>query len=525
MSPLIAPKETPMQPYPRRWQALGVLALSLLVITMGNTILNVGLPSIREELGASSSQLQWIVDSYVLVFAGLLLAAGSLGDRFGRRRALASGLVVFGLGSVLAALSTDATMLIASRALMGLGAAGIMPTTLSILTNIFPSNERPKAIAIWAAVSGLGVAIGPISGGFLLEHFDSSSIFLINLPVVAACLIGAFALVPDSRDPDSPKLDLPGTGLSIAGLSAVIWALIEAPEHGWSSPIILAAFAAGAAIIAAFIAWERRTDHPMLDVSVFRNLRFSAASISIACVFFALMGVMYVLTMYMQSVLGYSPLQAGVKMLPIAIGMVLASKLAIGLTRRLGTKFSVTLGLGTVAGALMMIATFDTDTTGLQIALALGALGLGMGFAMSPATEAIMGALPRAKAGIGSAMNDVVREVGGMLGIAVLGSILSSGYGSGMDDATAGMSHAATEAASDSVGAAHEIGAQIGGGAGAKLIDTANNAFVEALTTTATLGAAAAVIGALIAFAFLPSRARAEHPTPLGAELLEPALA
>ena len=427
-----------MQPYPRRWQALGVLALSLLVITMGNTILNVGLPSIREELGASSSQLQWIVDSFVLVFAGLLLAAGSLGDRFGRRRALASGLVVFGLGSVLAALSTDATMLIASRALMGLGAAAIMPTTLSILTNIFPSNERPKAIAIWAAVSGLGVAIGPISGGFLLEHFDSSSIFLINLPVVAACLIGAFALVPDSRDPDSPKLDLPGTGLSIAGLSAVIWALIEAPEHGWSSPIILAASAAGAAIIAAFIAWERRTDHPMLDVSVFRNLRFSAASISIACVFFALMGVMYVLTMYMQSVLAYSPLQAGVKMLPIAIGMVLASKLAIGLTRRLGTKFSVTLGLATVAGALMMIATFDTDTTGLQIALALGALGLGMGFAMSPATEAIMGALPRAKAGIGSAMNDVVREVGGMLGIAVLGSILSSGYGSGMDDATAG---------------------------------------------------------------------------------------
>ena len=230
-----------MQPYPRRWQALGVLALSLLVITMGNTILNVGLPTIREELDASSSQLQWIVDSYLLVFAGLLLAAGSLGDRFGRKRALVSGLVVFGLGSVLAALSTDATMLIASRALMGLGAAGIMPTTLSILTNIFPPNERPKAIAVWAAVSGLGVAIGPISGGFLLEHFDSSSIFLINLPVVAACLIGAIALVPNSRDPESPKLDLPGTGLSIAGLSAVVWALIEAPERGWGSPVILAA--------------------------------------------------------------------------------------------------------------------------------------------------------------------------------------------------------------------------------------------------------------------------------------------
>jgi EmrB/QacA subfamily drug resistance transporter len=514
-----------MQPYPRRRQALGVLALSLLVITMGNTILNVGLPTIREELHASSSQLQWIVDSYLLVFAGLLLAAGSLGDRFGRKRALMSGLLVFGLGSVFAALSTDATMLIASRALMGLGAAAIMPTTLSILTNIFPASERPKAIAAWAAVAGLGIAVGPISGGFLLEHLDWSSIFLINLPVVAACLIGALVLVPDSRDPDPHRIDLPGTGLSIVGLGAVVWALIEAPERGWGSPLILAAFAAGAATVAAFIAWERHTDHPMLDVSVFRNLRFSAASISIACVFFALMGVMYCLTTYLQSVLGNSALQAGVKMLPIAIGMILASKLGVGLTRRLGTKFSVAFGLTLVAGALAMIAMFDTDTHGLQIAVALGTLGLGMGLAMSPATEAIMGSLPRAKAGIGSAMNDVVREVGGTLGIAVLGSILASGYGSSMDDATAGLPHTAAAAASDSVGAAHEVGAQLCGGAGAKLIDTANSAFVDALTTTATLGAAAAVIGALIALAFLPSRARAEHPAPLGSDLLEPAMA
>jgi EmrB/QacA subfamily drug resistance transporter len=514
-----------MQPYPRRRQALGVLALSLLVITMGNTILNVGLPTIREELHASSSQLQWIVDSYLLVFAGFLLAAGSLGDRFGRKRALMSGLIVFGLGSVFAALSTDATMLIASRALMGLGAAAIMPTTLSILTNIFPSNERPKAIAAWAAVAGLGIALGPVSGGFLIEHFAWSSIFLINLPVAAACLIGALVLVPDSRDPERPKIDLPGTGLSIAGLGAVVWALIEAPERGWGSPTILAAFAAGAAIIAAFIAWERHTDHPMLDVSVFRNLRFSAASISIAFVFFALMGVMYCLTTYLQSVLGNSALQAGVKTLPIAIGMILASKLGVGLTRRLGTKFSVAFGLTLVAGALAMIAMFDTDTRSLQIAMALGTLGLGMGFAMSPATEAIMGSLPRAKAGIGSAMNDVVRELGGTLGIAVLGSILTSSYGSGMDDATAGLPHTAAEAAGDSVGAAHEVGAQLGGAAGANLIDTANSAFVDALTTTATLAAASAVIGALIALAFLPSRARAEHPAPLGSELLEPAMA
>ena len=428
-----------MQPYPRRWQALGVLALSLLVITMGNTILNVGLPTIREELDASSSQLQWIVDSYLLVFAGLLLAAGSLGDRFGRKRALVSGLVIFGAGSIAAVFSTDSTMLIASRALMGLGAAGIMPTTLSILTNIFPASERPKAIAVWAAVSGIGVALGPISGGFLIEHFAWSSIFLINLPVVAVCLLGAWVLVPNSRDPHPPRLDLVGTGLSVVGLSAIVWALIEAPERGWGSPVILAAFGAGAAIAAAFIAWERRSSHPMLDVSVFRNLRFSAASISIAFVFFALMGVVFCLTTYLQSVLGFSALQAGVRMLPIAVGMVFASKVAVGLTRRLGTKVSVASGLGLVAVALGQIAGFDMSTTELSISIALGTLGTGMGFAMSPATEAIMGALPPAKAGIGSAMNDVVREVGGTLGVAVLGSLLSSNYGSGMEDATAGL--------------------------------------------------------------------------------------
>jgi EmrB/QacA subfamily drug resistance transporter len=397
-----------------------------------------------------------------------------------------------------------------------------MPTTLSILTNIFPSNERPKAIAIWAAVSGLGIAVGPISGGFLIEHFSWSSIFLINLPVVIACLAGAFALVPNSRDPESPKVDLPGTGLSIAGLSAIVWGLIEAPERGWGDGLILAAFVAGAAIVAAFIAWERRTDHPMLDVRVFRNLRFSAASVSITFVFFALMGVMYFLTTYLQSVLGYSALEAGTAMLPIAAGMILASKVSVSLTRRLGTKFSVASGLATVAGSLVMIAMFDADTTGFQLAMALGTMGQGIGLAMSPATDAIMSALPRAKAGIGSAMNDVVREVGGTLGIAILGSLLTSSYGSRMDGAVAGLPPEAAEAAADSVGGAHEVAAQLGGSAGANLAGAANSAFVDAMATTATLAAAAAVIGALIALAFLPSRGRAEAPAPSGAGLLEP---
>jgi EmrB/QacA subfamily drug resistance transporter len=508
--------------YARRWQALGVLALSLFLVTVGNTILNVGLPTIRDDLGASSSQLQWIVDGYLLVFAGLLLTAGSLGDRFGRRRALVNGLVIFGVGSTLAALSDSSNALIASRALMGLGAAGIMPTTLSILTNIFPASERPKAIAAWAGVSGLGIAVGPITGGWLLEHFSWNSTFLVNLPIVAACLLGAVLLVPESRDPEQPKLDIPGAALSIAGLSSIVWGLIEAPEKGWGDGAIIGAFALGVTILAAFIAWERHTAHPMLDVSVFRNLRFSAASISVTFVFFALMGVLFFLTTYMQAVLGYSALDTGIRVLPVAFGMVVASKLSIGLVQRLGTKVVVAAGLGTVAAALAMETGFGVDTGYTQIATALFLMGTGMGLAMAPATEAIMGSLPKAKAGIGSAMNDVVREVGGTLGVAVLGSLLTSSFASAMDGSVAGLPAEQAEAASDSVGAAHEVAAHVGGGAAAKLIDASNHAFVDAMATTASIAAAVALAGALIAAAFLPSRARTPRLA-TGAELPQPA--
>src|SRR5919109_608505 len=440
---------TVTQPYARRWQALIVLAVSLLVVSVGNTILNVALPTIQQELDASSSELQWIADGYLLVFAGLLLAAGTLGDRFGRRRALSVGLAIFGIGSVLAAISSSSTELIASRALMGVGAAGIMPTTLSIISNIFPAAERPKAIAVWTAAAGLGVAIGPLTGGWLIEHTDWSGIFLFNLPAVVACLAGAALLVPESRDPEAPRLDVVGAALSVAGLGAVVWALIEAPERGWGDPLIVAAFAAGAAIAAAFVAWERRVEQPMLDVSVFRNLRFSGASASITFVYFALMGVMYFLTTYLQSVLGHSALEAGIRMLPIAAGIMLTARVAVVLTRRAGTKLVVASGLATVAGALAVLAGFDLGTSDLELSLTLGMMGAGIGLAIAPATESIMGSLPAAKAGIGSAMNDVVREVGGTLGIAVLGSLLSSTYSSQMDGAVGGLPADAAAAASD----------------------------------------------------------------------------
>ncbi|MDA0160157.1 DHA2 family efflux MFS transporter permease subunit [Solirubrobacter ginsenosidimutans] len=495
-------------PYAQRWKALGVLALSLFVVTVGNTILNVGLPTIRNELGASSSQLQWIVDGYLLVFAGLLLTAGSLGDRFGRRRALVTGLLVFAAGSALAALSGSSSELIASRALMGLGAAGIMPTTLSILTNIFPAQERAKAIAAWAAVSGLGIAAGPISGGWLLEHFSWNSMFLVNLPIVAIALAGVALVVPDSRDPAKPRLDLAGVAFSITGLGAIVWGLIEAPERGWGDPAIVGAFALGIAVLTAFVAWERHTAHPMLDVRVFRNLRFSAASLSVTFVFFSLMGVLFFLTSYMQAVLGYTPLGTGVRVLPVAFGLVAASKLSVKLVQRVGTKLVVAGGLVTVASALSMYTGFGVDTGYPSVALALLGMGAGMGLAMAPATEAIMGALPKAKAGVGSAMNDVVREVGGTLGVAVLGSFLSSGFSSAMDGSVAGLSPEQAHAASDSVGAAHEVASHLDATAASTLIDASNQAFVDAMATTATIAAAVALIGALIAVAFLPSRAR-----------------
>ena len=512
--------------YARRWQALIVLAMSLLIVSVDNTILNVALPTIREELDANSSQLQWIVDGYLLAFAVLLLIAGSLGDRFGRKKALAIGLVTFGIGSILAAAAPGTTQLIASRALMGIGAAAIMPTTLSILTNIFPEDERPKAIAIWAAVAGMGIAIGPTTGGWLIENYDWSWIFLVNIPVVIVGLVAGHFLIPESKDPEPKAIDFPGAGLSIAGLTAIVWGLIEASERGWGDSLVLGAFAAGSAIMALFILWERRTDHPMLDVSVFRNLRFSAASLAVGFVFFALMGVVYFLTTYLQSVMGYSALEAGERMLPVAIGMIATTKLSVILTERIGTKIVVAMGMSTVASALYILSTCGVDTGYGRVGLALGMLGSGMALAMSPATESIMGSLPKEKAGIGSAMNDVVREVGGTLGVAVLGSVLASSYGGSMDgDAVAGLPTDAAEAASDSVGGAHDVASQIGGEAAARLTHLADSAFVDAMSTAATLATAVALFGALIALLFLPSRAKAEQPVVTDQALPEPAAA
>jgi EmrB/QacA subfamily drug resistance transporter len=485
--------------YRRRWWTLGVLSLALLVIGVDNTILNVALPSLREDLDASGSQLQWIVDSYLLVFAGILLTAGSLGDRFGRRRALTAGLGVFGLGSVAAALSGTADQLTASRALMGLGAAFIMPSTLSILTNVFPARERARAIAIWAAASGIGVAIGPVSGGFLLEHFSWGSVFLVNIPFVLAALLAVRPLVPESRDPAAPRLDVLGAALSVGALTTLVWAIIEAPAHGWTSLPILGALAGAGLFAAAFTAHELRTPHPMLDVRLFRNRRFSGASGAIALVFFALMGAIFFLTQYLQSVLGYTPFEAGVRVIPVALALVVGAGLSTRLTARIGTKLVVAGGLTTLSGGLLLLSTAGADSGYGLVAGVLTLMGLGMGAAMAPATDSVMGALPLDKASVGSAMNDASRMVGGALGVAVLGSVLASGYRSELD--VTGLSPAAAGAARDSLGGALHVA----GGAG-PLVDSAQSAFVSGMTTASLVAAAIALAGAVFALVVLPAR-------------------
>jgi EmrB/QacA subfamily drug resistance transporter len=490
--------------YQRRWWALGVLCLSLVVLGMDNTILNVALPTLARDLGATASQLQWMVDAYIVVFAGLLLTMGALGDRFGRKLALDVGLLVFAAASAASALADSPEILIASRAAMGIGAALIMPATLSIITNIFPPRERGRAIGIWTGVAGLGIILGPVIGGWLLERFWWGSVFLVNLPVVALAILAGWPLLPESRDPNATPLDPTGAALSIAALVTLVYGIIQAPEQGWTDPVILGAFGVAAVLSAAFIWWERRIQHPMLPMELFGNPRFSAASGAITMVFFALFGSVFLLTQHLQFVLGYTPLQAGVRLLPVA-ALIVAAPLAARLTEGIGTKLVVVAGLLIVAGALWLLSTVELgDGYGL-VAAALALLGIGMGLTMAPATESIMGSLPLAKAGVGSAMNDTTRQVGGALGVAVLGSILAAGYGAAIQPALRDAPLPIAQAAGDSIGAATTVAA-LQGPAGQGLLEAARSAFIQGMGDAVQVGAGVAALAALLVLLFLPAR-------------------
>ena len=495
----------------RRWWILAVLCVCLLVVGIDTTIVNVALPTIVHELGASTSQLQWIVDAYTLTFASFLLLAGSLGDRYGRRLALTIGLVVFGAGSLASALAGSAGVLVATRAVQGLGGAFIMPSTLSILTNVFPAPERGRAIGIWAGVSGLGIAIGPISGGYLLEHFYWGSIFLVNIPIVVLALVATAAIVPNSLDPRKPRLDPVGTVLSIGMLATLLYGIIEGPTRGWSDAAIIGAFAAAALLIGCFVAWELHSDHPMLDVSFFANRRFSAASIAVTLVFFAMTGSVFFFSQYLQFVLGYDPLEAGVRILPVAAAIAFVAPLSARLVTPLGTKVVVTAGLTFVAVSLLIFSRVSIHSGYGLVALVLVIMGGGMALAMAPATDSIMGSLPRERAGIGSAVNDTTRQVGGALGVAILGSITASSYHNAIDSsavyhATAKQSPQAAAALHDSIGSAIGLASHLPPASAQIVTAAVNAAFVHALGRTVVVGAGFALLGALVAAIFLPAR-------------------
>jgi EmrB/QacA subfamily drug resistance transporter len=503
----------------RRWWTLAILNLSLFAIIMDNTILNVALPTLAKDLQASGSDLQWIVDSYVLVFAGLLLSAGALGDRFGRRGALSAGLVVFGAGSVFAMHIDSSSMLISARAVMGLGAAFIMPATLSILTNVFTDpQERAKAIAMWASVGGLAVALGPVTGGFLLEHFAWSAVFALNIPIAVVALIAGRMAVPTSRDPETPPLDVPGALLSIVGLGSLVWAIITAGEHGWTGQGPLTGFAVAAVASALFVAWERRTAHPMLDISFFKNARFTAASVGVMLGYFAMFGSLFLLSQLLQFVLGYSALDAGIRLLPFALSMAVFSTVSTKLVERFGTKLVVVAGMGVVAVGLLWLASQPSGANYFDYLPGMLLMGTGIALTWAPTTESIMGSLPAAKAGVGSAVNDTVREIGGALGVAVLGSVLASQYTGSMSSTAAALPGEAGHAAGDSLGGAVLVAQQVGGSAGSSILEAAQAAYVNGFGLALTIAAVVAAAGAAIAAIWLP--AHADQPV----EAVEPDL-
>ena len=499
----------------RRWWTLVVLCLSVFLVVVDNTIVNTALPTLAHDLDAGTSQLQWIVDAYTLALAGLLLIGGALGDRFGRHRLLAGGLVVLGLGAGLAALATNATELIATRALMGVGAAAIMPATLSILSDVFNDpSERVRAIGIWSGISGLGVAVGPTLSGWLLEHFDWSSVFLVHIPIVAVALIAGRALVPASIAGRKPRLDPVGAVLSLAGLVALTYGLIEAPVRGWTSVATLGMLGAAVALLAAFTAWELRRNDPMIPLRVFRNGRFSAASISVTLVFFSLFGALFLLTQILQFVLGYSPLEAGASALPFAVTVGVTSPIAAVVAKRVGAKLPVAAGLGLMAAGLAIMSNSTAASGFWHYVLATVLMAAGMGFAMAPATDSIMSALPAAQAGVGSAVNDTTREIGGVLGVAVLGSVAGSTYTHQVADAVSPLPHGASDTAESSLSGALTVAHQIGGPTGSQIADAAREAFIHGANQGLLVAIIAAALGALLALRYLPARSTDAEPAP-----------
>ena len=506
----------PDEGHPRRWLILAILNLSLVLIVASVSSLNLAIPTIQRELDASASELVWINAAYALVFAGLLLPAGALGDRFGRKGALLAGLGIFLVSALIATYADSPEQLIVLRGAMGVGAALTMPATLSIITVIFPLAERAKAIAIWSGFAGAGAAIGILSSGLLLESFWWGSVFFVNVPIAGIAFVLGALFVPTSRDSEERALDPAGSLLSIAGLGALVYGLIQGPEFGWGDGAVIAAFVAAAVFLAGWVRVELAQTDPLLDPRLFRDPQFSMGSFSITAGFTAMFGMFFVLTQYLQFVLGYTALEAAVRTLPFAATMVVVAPN--------GPRLSAKIGAGRTMAGGMLIGSVGMATLGMMgadsgygsIVIAIILMAFGMALAFPAGTEAIVTSLPENKAGVGSAMNDTTREVGGAIGIALLGTLLSAGYRSGLGDATEGLPPNAAEAAEDNVGAALAISAQVPGGE--QLADAARNAFVDGLQLAMFAAAAIVAVSALIVGRFFPRDHNrtvvAEHSAP-----------
>jgi len=493
----------------RRWLALGVLCVSMIMVNLDNTVLNVALPTLVRVLNATSAQLQWIVDSFIIVYAGLVLAAGSLADRIGRKRTFLAGLVVFAAGSAWAAFSGSVGMLIAARAGMGIGGALMMPSSLSIVTDMFrDAGERQRAIGLWAATSGLGAALGPLVGGLLLSRFWWGSVFLINVPIAVIGVACAIALVPDSKKAAAQRPDLAGTALSTAGLGLLLWAIIEAPLLGWSSGLVIGVGLGAAAILAIFVAWERASSHPMLRLEFFASRRLSVAILSNGLANFVLYGSLFLMTQFLQFDLAYTPLQAGLRILPAAGAIVIVSASAAVFVRLAGTKITVSAGLLIIAAGVWVDSSLSITSDYGQVVLGMILFGAGAGLAIPAALESVMGSLPRGDTGVGSATNGTFMQVGGALGVAVIGSLLATRYQGGVTAAIAPyrIPHAIHSTILGSIGGALDVASRLGGTLGPLLAHAARSAFLSGANLGLRTSAVIALAGCLIALAALPAR-------------------
>jgi EmrB/QacA subfamily drug resistance transporter len=491
------------------WTVLAVVCVSVLIVNIDNTILNVALPTLVRQLHATSDQLQWIVDSYAMVFAGLLLVGGSLADRFGRKRFSLAGITIFALGSIGAAFSGSVNLLIAWRAVMGLGSALTIPTSLSIINDVFRDpKQRAKAIGIWGGMAGVGIALGPIAGGLLLAKFWWGSIFIVNLPIALIAFIAALFIVPDSKNPNAEKPDYSGSLLSIAGLGLLLWAIIEAPIHGWSSNYVIFVGLASLVVLATFIIWEAHSAHPMLKLKFFADHRFSIAALAEVLGVFGLMGGLFMQTQFLQFDLGYSPIQAGVRILPLAAVLCVVAPLAPIIARHLRIKFTVAMGMIAIAGGLWQIAiAANISMTYLSVLPGMLLIGIGAGLLLPIATNSVVGSVPREHSGVGSATNAVAFQVGGALGVAVIGSILSTRYQNHMIIALAGqqLPNLVRHNILGSLGGALGVAYSIGGQACVMLAHTARLAFVSGFKIALEVGAAVALGGGLVVLGWLPS--------------------